>query len=232
MLRKVLLACGIASSVVYVGATILGAMQWPGYDWTSLSISELFALDAPSRLLVAAAFLAYGPLVIAFGVGVWMSAGAKRGLRAAGGALIGYGALGWPGPVFFALPTMRRGVQDTPSDMMQVVLHLTATILLVLFLLASIALGATAFGFRFRLYSIATFVAIVVFGGLAGAQTQAIAQNLPTPWLGIEERINIFGAMLWIALLAAGLLRLALGAGAVGRGRTVSGRRSVLQPKT
>src|SRR3954454_5430231 len=115
MVRKVLLGCGIASSVLYVAATIIGAMQWQGYRWTSQSVSELFALDAPSRPVVATAFLAYGVLVSAFGWGVWLSARPKRSLRVAGGALIGYGVMGESGPLFFSLPTMVRGAQGTPS---------------------------------------------------------------------------------------------------------------------
>jgi len=34
-----------------------------------------------------------------------------------------------------------------------------------------------------------------------------MAANLPTPWLGVTERISIFGYMLWIAVLAIVLLR-------------------------
>jgi hypothetical protein len=34
-----------------------------------------------------------------------------------------------------------------------------------------------------------------------------MAANEPTPWMGIEERINIYATMLWVAVLAIGLLR-------------------------
>jgi hypothetical protein len=34
-----------------------------------------------------------------------------------------------------------------------------------------------------------------------------ITANLPTPWLGVWERINIFGYMLWIVVLSINLLR-------------------------
>jgi hypothetical protein len=141
MLRKVLLVCGILSSLLYVGATIPGALQWKGYDWTTRSVSELFALDAPSRPLVATAFLVYGPLMIAFGVGVWMSGGHKRSLRILGGLLIGYALVGLPGPLFFSMHTMVRGggAQGmAPSDVM----HIILTAALVLLILFSSALGS------------------------------------------------------------------------------------------
>jgi hypothetical protein len=206
MLRKILLVCGILASLLYIGATILGAMQWMGYDWTTRSVSELFALDAPSRPIVATAFLAYGALMIAFGVGVWMSAGHQRLLRILGGLLVGYALVGLPGPLFFSMHTMVRGggVQGmAPSDVM----HIILTAALVLLILFSVGVGATAFGTPFRLYSIATFLVVLVFGALAGLQSGQMAANLPTPWMGVEERLNIFGYMLWVVILAIGFLR-------------------------
>jgi uncharacterized membrane protein len=67
--------------------------------------------------------------------------------------------------------------------------------------------GATAFGKRFRLYSIATMLILVVFGVLTGLDQHQLEANLPTPWMGLWERIDIFATMLWIAVLAIALLR-------------------------
>jgi len=39
MVRKVLLVCGMAASLLYVGATIVGALQWKDYDWTIPSLT-------------------------------------------------------------------------------------------------------------------------------------------------------------------------------------------------
>lgn len=206
MLRKVLLVCGILASLLYVGATLAGALQWTDYDWTTRSVSELFALDAPSRPLVATAFLVYGALMIAFGVGVWLSAGRQRSLRILGGLLIAYALVGLPGPLFFSMHTMVRG-GGAQGMVSSDVMHIILTTALVLLILVSIGVGATAFGTSFRLYSIATLLVVLVFGALAGAQSGQMAANLPTPWMGVEERLNIFGYMLWVVVLAIGLLR-------------------------
>jgi hypothetical protein len=204
MVRKALLICGILSSAVYVSATVLGAMQWKGYSWTSQSVSELFALDAPSRSVVASSFLLYGILVIAFGCGVWMSAGANRALRVVGGALTLYGIAGLPGPIFFSMHTyVRGGNQMMQND----ALHIVLTAVLVLLIVIAVGFGAAAFGRRFRIYSIATLASVVIFGALAGSQATAIAAAQPTPWLGLAERINIFSFMLWVVVLAGILLR-------------------------
>jgi hypothetical protein len=204
MLRKVLLVCGMVASLLYVGATMVGALQWKDYDWTTRSVSELFALDAPSRPLVATAFVVHAILMIAFGVGVWMSAGHTRALRVLGGLLIAYALGGLSGPLFFSMHTMVRGggAQGMASSD---VMHIILTAALVLLILLSIGVGATAFGTPFRLYSIGTLLVVLVFGALAGMQSGQMAANLPTPWMGVEERLNIFGYMLWVVVLAIGL---------------------------
>jgi len=67
--------------------------------------------------------------------------------------------------------------------------------------------GATAFGKRFRLYSIATMLILVVFGVLTGLDQPQLAAKLPTPWMRLWERIDIFATMMWIEVLAILLLR-------------------------
>jgi hypothetical protein len=56
-------------------------------------------------------------------------------------------------------------------------------------------------------YSIATMVLLLVFGALTGLSGPRIAANQPTPWVGLWERINIAGFLLWVVVLAITLLR-------------------------
>jgi Protein of unknown function (DUF998) len=114
--------------------------------------------------------------------------------------LIGYGVVGLIGPF---VPIHQRGIEGTRTDIM----HIIITTVLVLFILLIIWFGATAFGKRFRLYSIATILILVAFGALAGLDGSRMGANLPTPWVGLTERINIFGFMLWVVVLAIGFLR-------------------------
>jgi len=65
------------------------------------------------------------------------------------------------------------------------------------------AFGAFARGRRFRLYSFATIMIVVVFGTLAGLL--AAPMPGPTPGLGLAERINIYATMLWMAALTVAL---------------------------
>ncbi len=72
-----------------------------------------------------------------------------------------------------------------------------------------LALGSTAaaLGKRFRLYSIATFVVLFVFGVLTFLDAPGIAKNQATPLIGVWERINIGVFLLWVVVLAVALLR-------------------------
>ena len=58
--------------------------------------------------------------------------------------------------------------------------------------------GATAFGKRFRIYSIASIVMTLAFGALTGQYGPRIPKNLPTPWVGVWERISIAAFMFWM----------------------------------
>jgi len=198
VIRKILLVCGILSSLLYVGGDIVAAMSWHSYSYTSQSISELLAIGSPTRGFLA--LIPYNPLVIAFGIGVWWSAGRKRFLRTTGILLVAYGVASQVGS-FFSMH--QRGATGSLTDTM----HILLTIVLVLLILLFIGFGATAAGKWFHLYSIGTILTLLVFGALAGIQGPRIAANLPTPWLGITERINVYSAMLWVLVLAVVLLR-------------------------
>src|SRR3954467_5486948 len=95
-MRKTLLACGILSSLLYAAMNVFVAAQWPAYSSFSQTVSELSAIDAPTRALwVPFAFL-FSTLLLAFGYGVWLT-NARR-LRAAGALLMIYAVFGvfWP----------------------------------------------------------------------------------------------------------------------------------------
>jgi hypothetical protein len=200
MVRKLLLICGILSSLLYIAMNVFVAMQWEDYSSASQTVSELSAIGAPTRPLWVLLGIAYALLVTVFGWGVWASARRNRPLRVVGGLMVAYGviSLAWP----FA-PMHLRGAEFTLTDTMHIVLAMVTVLLMLL----AIGFGAAAFGKRFRLYSIATMVILVAFGALTGLDAPRIAANLPTPWVGVWERINIGVFLLWVVILAIALLR-------------------------
>jgi hypothetical protein len=85
------------------------------------------------------------------------------------------------------------------------VLHILLTIVLVLFILAAVGLGASIRGPSFRLYSLLTVSILVSFGVLTSLVAPSPDSAEPTPWLGFLERILIGAFLLWVAVLAVSL---------------------------
>ena len=197
--NRLLLVCGLISTLLYAAMNVIVPAQWEGYSVASQTISELSAIGAPTRPLWLALCTAYNLLVTAFGWGVWMSARGNRPLRVVGGLMIAYGLTGiaWP----FA-PMHLRGAEFGLTDTMHIVLSVVTCVLYML----ALGFGAAALGKRFRLYSLATVVVLIVTGVLTGVDGPRLAANLPTPWIGVWERISLGAAMLWIAVLSVAIL--------------------------
>ena len=102
-LERALLLCGILSSLLYIGGDILAVMWYPGYSYMNQTISQLAAIGAPTRPFVDTVDTVVGALVIAFGIGVWASAGRKRSLRITGMLVTIYGVLGFVEGPFSAM---------------------------------------------------------------------------------------------------------------------------------
>jgi len=116
-MRRILLVCGIVSSLLYVAMNVFVASQWTGYNSASQTVSELSAIGAPTRTLWVALGIPYTLLVAAFGWGVRASAGGNRSLRIAGGVMAAYGivGLGWPFAPMHLRDTLAAGGALTAS---------------------------------------------------------------------------------------------------------------------
>jgi hypothetical protein len=193
-LRKLLLGCGVLSSVLYVVATTI---PYAGYSPVSQNVSELLAVGAPTRPLMLVVLVgAYNALVIALAAGVWLSPGRRRLLRLLAGVLVAYALLGALGGGIFNMDM--RGAESTPRG----ALHPTMTAVGSVPILLSLIVGLFLHGRRFALLSLAVLLAGAVGGALTVQDVPLLAANLPTPWMGLKERLNIVAYMLWLAALA------------------------------
>ena len=66
---------------------------------------------------------------------------------------------------------------------------------------------AAALGRRFRLYAILTMLIMLAAGVLTSIGAPGVQANLPTPWIGVWERVNIGAWLMWVLILALKLLR-------------------------
>jgi len=210
MTRTTLLGCGILSSLLYALMNVFIPLEWPGYDAASQVVSELSAIGAPTRPLWLLFAAIYTALLVAFGFGVWQSAGRSRPLRILGALIVAHAIFGlaWP-------PMHQRDVLAAGGGSLTDTLHIAWTFVTVVCMLLEIGLGAAALGGRFRRYSIVTVVVLVAFGVLTAIDGPRISANLPTPWVGVWERLNIAAFMIWVIVLATMLLRASAAANAV-----------------
>jgi hypothetical protein len=194
-----LLACGVVATVAYAAADLAGGLWWDGYSFSTISISELAAITSPSRHVVVPLFFLYTLTTLAFGIGIWVFA-RQRALRVVGGLVTAIGVVDVAGTLF---PMHLRGFVPTYTDTMHIVLTASTVALII----GTIVAGMIAIRGWFRAYSVVTLIVLVVCGALAGIQGGALAAGEPTPTLGLLERINVHGSMLWNAMLAVVLLR-------------------------
>jgi hypothetical protein len=146
----------------------------------------------------------YAVLMIAFGIGIWITAGGRRAQRITAAVLIGEVVWGFVGGLAF--PMAAREVIAAGQDTFRNQMHAWYGIGMPIFFVLAIGFGSRLFGKRFRFFSYAIILTMVVCGLLVGLQTSALTANQPTPWLGVEERMNAYASMLWFAVLAVGLL--------------------------
>jgi hypothetical protein len=200
--RKLSLSCGVLASLLYIGMNIFIPPLYEGYNWVSQTVSELSAVDAPTRPLWFVLGIIYTLLVAAFGWGVFKSAGEKRSLRIVGIFLIINGLMGLTWSPMHQREVLAAGGGTFTDDW-----HIAMSMITVLLMFLSIGFGALAFGKRFRFYSIATILVFIVFGVLTGLEAPYIGKNGSTPFIGLWERINIAAFMVWLFVFAVMLLR-------------------------
>lgn len=193
-----LLICGLLSSLWYAVINIYVPTQYEGYIISTFTVSELSAIGAPTRILWVLLGLIYPLLFAAFGWGVLKAAGQSRHLRIVGGLIIAYCVLNfyWP-------PMHMRGAEFTLTDTMHIAWGVATNIFMWLFM----GFGAAALNKRFRIYTVASIALHIVFGVLTVLEAPNIADNEPTPTIGIWERINIGIFMLWVIVFSLELLR-------------------------
>jgi hypothetical protein len=201
--RKHLLYCGLVASLLYITMNIFIPFLDKEYNWITQTVSELSAVDAPTRPLWFPLGIVYTLLIAAFGWGVFKSVGQKHSLRIVGIFLIINGLIGltWS-------PMHQREVLAAGGGTFTDTWHIVMSIITVLLMFLSIGFGATAFGKGFRVYSIATIIVFIVFGILTFTEAPNIDKNLPTPYIGLWERMNIAAFMIWLIVFSIDLLRL------------------------
>jgi hypothetical protein len=152
---------------------MIGAIGSEGYSRISQTPSELTAIGAPTRSLWMQLGAVYTVLVIAFGWGVWKSAGRDRALRIVGGLLVAYGSLGllWPFAPMHQREVLAAG-GGTLSDTMHVAAARRFSSCSSRWVLRQHSGNAPA-------STIASIVVLVAFGAMTFWDAPRVQANLP-----------------------------------------------------
>lgn len=191
---------GLISLLSYLAAVLFSPSAYNGYRWMEQAVSDLSALNAPSRELWNRLNCLYAPcgLVSLMMSCVFIQQKLNRTLRV---GIYLFTAMNWISAIGYTLfPLTSSGYAGTVQDVM----HLTVTGMVVLLSIASLVLIMIG-GYRGR-----EMVSLAVWASLALGMmfVGAIGMNLvPTKYFGIVERFSVFSAAGFTAVLGIQLLR-------------------------
>lgn len=195
-LQTILLACGIAAALLYLGADLLAGKLIPGYSFSVQSMSELGAAGSPTRPLVVGLHLAASVLLMAFAVGVWRAAEGALLPRIVAGLILVHVLTGLAATLFFP---NRYGVRPEFGE--PGVLLMFASVLC--FTLA-FGFGALAYPGWLRILSIAIPGVYILLAALRFAT--AASNPGGRVLIGVQERSMAYTFLGWVAALAIYLL--------------------------
>jgi hypothetical protein len=183
---------------------VVASLMYEGYSYKDQTISELSAIDAPTRTFWMVGGVFYTLLEAAFAIGIWVSAGRRGSLLLIAVLFAAHAVLNQALGPFSAMH--QREVLAAGGGTLSDTLHLVIVGVGGIIFTFQVIFAAAVLGKWFRLYSLVTLVAVLVFGFITSLYAPEVQANEPTPWLGVYERVSAYGSMLWIVVLAFALL--------------------------
>ena len=191
---------GVISLLSYTAAVIFSPLKYAGYNWISQAVSDLSAVNAPSRELwnqLAALYVPCG-IVSVMAVCVYVGGKLNKALRT---GIYLFAAMQWISAAGYAMfPLTEAG---SPSGF-QNVMHIVVTAAVVLLSIISLIMIAAG-GFRDRRWrslswwALAALVMMMIGGVGSGL--------VPREYFGIPERFSVFAAVGFNAVLGVYLFK-------------------------
>ena len=190
---------GIISLLSYTAMVVFSPLDYPGYNWLSMAVSDLSAVGAPSAALAERLNALFGPCAVVSVMAVCVgAAGCRSKLLKTG--IGSFAAMEWITVVGYK---MFPWVQGVAASSFQNVMHLLVTALVVLLSIISLLLIAIG-GRKERLPSLSNWA----IGCLAAMMIGALGTGImPKSVFGLFERFSTFSAVVFNAILGVYLLR-------------------------
>lgn len=192
---------GVISLLSYTAAVLFSPIAYPGYNWMGQAVSDLSAVNAPSKMLWNQLASLYGVcgMVSVMMVCVFIQGRLNKLLRV---GIYLFAVMNWVSSVGYTMfPVTDSGNAGTFQDVMHIYVVTILVVLLSVAALVVIIIG----GCREKKYkSLAVWASAALLLMLAGA----IGINVvPLEYFGIPERFSVFAATGFNAVLGVYLFR-------------------------
>ena len=187
--------CGILSIIFYLLHDVIGAMNYPGYQWMKQAVSDLTATDAPSFIIARALSGIHGIFTcVCCAFLCVMAMNARKCLRIGIyllTAMHGISAVGYS-----LFPLSSSGYDGSVQSFMHVYIVTVLVVLLSIISLIVIAVGSFRDGKKvLGILASVTFICMV-FGAVG-------SMILPKEIFGIVERFSTYGIVVFTGILGA-----------------------------
>lgn len=184
---------GVLGAVFYLLHDVVGAMNYPGYNWMGQAVSDLTATDAPSFAIASGLSSVYGMLSCVCCLFVCVLAADARKVLKWGIGL--FTVMNFVSAVGYSLfPLSGAGYDGSVQSFIHVYVLTAAVVMLSIVSLVLTAIGA--FKQKRKLLGILALVSLAaMFIGAVGSQ------NVPKEYFGVVERFSTYSAVIFTAIL-------------------------------
>ena len=186
--------CGVLSIIFYLLHDIIGAINYPGYNWMSQAVSDLTAADAPSFVIASGFTTVYKILHCVALVLVCILVKDERKLLRIGIYL--YTLMSFISSIGYALfPLSSAGYDGSVQSFIHVYVLTILVVLLSIVSLIIIAIGS--FKSNYKLLGVLACISLgLMFIGAIGSQI------VPKEMFGIIERFSTYSAVIFNGVLS------------------------------
>ena len=185
--------CGILNVVFYLLHDVIGAVNYPGYEWTRQAVSDLTALDAPSFPIARALSGIHGTFTgICCAFLCVMLANARKSLKIGVwlfAAMHGVSAIGYS-----LFPLSGSGYDGSVQSFIHV--YIVTVLVVVLSIVSLILIAVGSFREHRKALGLLSLAALAcMFFGAVGGMT------LPKEIFGVAERFSTYSAVVFTGIL-------------------------------
>jgi len=186
---------GVLSLISYTAGVVFSPMAYPGYNWMSQAVSDLSAINSPSRMLWYQLTSLYGVCGVVSITMVCIFVQDKLNPWLRYGVYL-FALMNWVSNVGYTMfPLTESGTPSSFQDLMHLYAVTIPVVLLSIVSLVLIIVGASK---EKKYHSMAIYAALALVLMFTGAIGVGLA---PKAYFGIFERFSVFSAVGFNAIL-------------------------------